>query len=115
MPRQVTPEAKQRRRVRVALATLRRVEHQRTRFATEYGKATTAHERFVAACNALRAAAAAGAHQPDPDDAARRLDSLTDLMATALNELHKAQEDTANKTIRADERRIRRNDKEARL
>ncbi|WP_431879169.1 hypothetical protein [Amycolatopsis sacchari] len=102
---------KQRRRVRVALATLRRVRSQRDRFATEYGKAVTAQQRFAAASNALRAAAADGPHQPDPVEVARRLDRITDAMTTLLTELHEAQQDQADKTIRADQRRIERNER----
>lgn len=102
---------KQRRRVRVALATLRRVRGQRERFATEYGKAVTAQERFAAAANALRAAAADGAHQPDPDEVARRLNRITDSITTLLSELHEAQQDQADKTLRADQRRIERNER----
>ncbi|RSN06003.1 hypothetical protein DMC63_37995 [Streptomyces sp. WAC 05977] len=109
------PQApKQRRRVRVALATLRRVRGQRERFATEYGKATTAQERFAAASTALRAAAADGAHQPDPDAVARRLDRITDAITTLLTELHEIQENQATKTLRADERRVERNERRSR-
>jgi hypothetical protein len=104
-------QPKQRRRVRVALATLRRVGDQRQRFATEYGKATSALERFAAVSRALRAAAARGAHQPDPQAVDRRLDQITDAMTRALAELLEAQQDHATKTIRADQRRIERNER----
>lgn len=102
---------RQRRRVRVALATLRRVRYQRERFATEYGAATTAQGRFAAAANTLRAAAADGSHQPDPDEAARGLSRITELITALIIELHERQEDQANHTIRADERRIERNER----
>lgn len=105
------PRVKQRRRVTVALATLRRVRSQRERFATEYGQATTAQARFAAACAALRAAAADGAHQPDPVEVARRLDRLTHAVTSVLTELHEAQQDKAEKTLRADQRRIERSER----
>jgi hypothetical protein len=105
---------RQRRRVQVAHSTLRRVRGQRERFATAYGKATTAQERLSAAADALRAAAADGAHQPDPDAVARRLDRITDAMTGLLTELHEQQEQHATKTIRADQRRIERNERRRR-
>lgn len=110
-PVSVPQAPKQRRRVRVALATLRRVRYQRDRFATEYGAATTAQQRFAASVNTLRAAAADGSHQPDPDEAARRLDRITELITALIIELHEIQEDQAEHTIRADQRRIERNER----
>ena len=100
-----------RRRVRVALAVLRRVQTQRDRYATAYGQATTAQQRFAATANALRAAAASGSHQHQPDEVARRLDRVTDQMARLLSELLDAQQAKANRTLRADRRRIERNER----
>ncbi|HEX6359530.1 hypothetical protein [Actinophytocola sp.] len=103
--------AKPRRRVRVAHQTLDRVRGERETFDTEYGKARTAQERFAATSTVLRAAAAEGRHQPDPEDVARRLDRITDAMKELLAELHQAQQAKAEQTIRADERRIARNER----
>lgn len=102
---------KQRRRVDVAHLIHKRVSGQRNRFATAYGKAQTAQERFSVTADALRAAAAPGRHQPDPDSVDRLLDRLTDLMKHELNALHDAQYASAAKTLRADERRIERNER----
>lgn len=110
-PVPVLEPPKQRRCVRVALAILRRVRAQRERFASDYGKAATAQERFAATSTALRAAAAEGPHQPDPEAVTRRLDRITDAMTSLLAELHEAQQDKAEKTIRADQRRIQRNER----
>lgn len=109
-PSPETSSAK-RRRVRVAESTVQRVRHQRERFATDYGKATTAQERFAAASNALRGAAAPGAHQVADPGLAARLDRLTDLMTSLLTELHEAQAAAAAKTIRDDQKRIERNER----
>jgi hypothetical protein len=103
--------ARERRRVRVAHATLARVEEQRERFASDYGGATTAQQRFNAVAFALRSAAATGRHQPDPEQLAGRLDALTDQMKALLDELFEAQQATADKTIRTDQRRIARNER----
>lgn len=102
---------KQRRRVDVAHLNQKRVSGQRVRFATAYGKAQTAQERFAVTSGALRAAAAPGRHQPDPDSVARLLDRLTDLMKHELTALHDAQYTSAAKTLRADERRSERNER----
>jgi hypothetical protein len=102
---------KQRRRVAVAHLIQRRVRGQRERFATEYGKAQTAHERFYVVTNALRAATAKGRHLQDPDNADRLLDQLTDAMVHVLAELHDTQYSKAAKTLRADQQRIERNER----
>jgi hypothetical protein len=101
----------QRRRVTVAQLIQRRIRGQRERFATEYGTAHNAQQRFTATANALRAAAADGRHQPDPDTVSRRLDQLTDAMIHVLTELHDTQYAYAAKTLRADQRRIERNER----
>jgi len=106
-----TDVARQRRRVRAAHAALTRVQAQRDEFATAYGQATTAQERFNAAAFALRGAAASGRHQPDQAEVARRLDVITDQMTQLLDELFVAQQAKADKTIRADQRRIARNER----
>lgn len=94
-----------RRRARVATATLRRVQQQRGRFASDYAAADTASRRFAAATHAVRAAAAdATGH-----DTARRLDELTAQIAGLLHELHEQSERAATKTLRAEQRRTERN------
>jgi hypothetical protein len=102
---------KPRRKVTAAKTTLERVRIQRENFDTEYGKATTAQARFAAASNALRAAAAAGRHQPHSEEVGRRLDVLTERMKQLLDALHQEQESKGEKVIRADQRRIARNER----
>lgn len=100
----------ERRRVRAARSRLARVESQRERFATTYAIAQTPAERFNAVAAALRAAAAEK-HQPDPTEANRRLDALTMQAKQLLDELHETQQQHATNTVRADERRIARNER----
>ncbi|RJQ74227.1 hypothetical protein D5S17_23455 [Pseudonocardiaceae bacterium YIM PH 21723] len=84
---------------------------QRQRFLTEYGKATEERQRLAAITNALRAAAAPGRHQPDQDLVDKKLQQINVMALAALNELHEIQEAAANKTLRADQLRIRRNER----
>lgn len=105
-----TDEARPRRRVRVAHAILRRVQNQRDAFAAAYGQATTAQARFNAAATALRAAASERNQRGDRATA-RRLDELTDQITALLDELHEAQERRADRVLRADARRIARNER----
>lgn len=100
----------ERRRVRAARSRLARVESQRERFATTYAIAHTPAERFNAVAAALRAASAEK-HQPDPTEANRRLDALTEQAKQLLDELHETQQQHATTTVRADERRIARNER----
>lgn len=105
-----TQETRERRRVRAARARLSRIETQREQFATGYALARTSQERFNAVMFALRAAVA-DKHQVDPTEVARRLNVLTDQAKALLDELHTAQQHQANQTIRADARRIARNER----
>lgn len=100
--------ARPRRRVRAARATDARVALERDRFTTAYAAATTSQQRFNQAATALRAAAAPGRHQPDPAAVTRRLDQITAQITALVEELHIAQRQHAENTIRADERRIAR-------
>lgn len=103
-------EQPQRRRVRAAHARLTRVQAQRERFATRYGVARDAQQRFTAAATSLREVATAK-HQADAAEVARRLDQLTEQMRQLVTELHEAQQHQAEKTIRNDARRIARNER----
>ncbi len=100
--------ARPRRRVRAARAAAARVAQQRDRFTTDYARATTPQQRFNQAAAALRSAAARGRHQPDPPAVARRLDQITAQIAALVDELHTAQQEHAENTIRAEQRRIAR-------
>lgn len=103
-------ELTERRRVRTARSVLDRISSQREWFATAYAHAATPQQRFTAAATALRSAAASK-KQRHPDDIERRLDVLTGQIVSLLNELHTAQQDAAEKTLRSDAARIARNDR----
>lgn len=102
----------QRRRVRAANSALTRIETQRAEFATTYGAASSAQQRFNVAATALRSAIA-GRKQSDPTEVEQRLDALTAQITGLLDELHATQQRTAEQTIRADQRRIARNERRA--
>lgn len=99
-----------RRRVRAAHARLARIQAQRERFATRYGVARDAQQRFTAAATSLREAATAK-HQADPAEVARRLEAITEAMRQLVAELHDSQQHQAQTTIRRDARRIARNER----
>lgn len=105
-----TEHPRPRRRVSVANATLRRIEHQRSRFATTYGAANSARARFTAASAALRAAAAKHHHRDRPEVAAR-LDALTAQVTALLDELHQQSERDATRALRTDARRLARTER----
>jgi hypothetical protein len=107
----VSRGSKKRLRRLAAEATLRRVAGQREEFTNQYAQATTSQERFGVVADELRAAAADGRHQADPDETKRRLDQITTLMRNFLMDLYDAQEANADKVIRRDDRRIARNER----
>lgn len=86
-----------RRRVRVATATVRRVQHQQQQFAEQYADTTTPIERFVVLVRALRAALAPGAHQVDDTDSV--LERINALLAGELNRLHANQRTAAQHVL----------------
>lgn len=104
-------DAQPRRRVTVATAVLRRVQVQARRFAVDYAQATTPQQRFATAVSALRAAAAPGRHQVNTDDVAYRLNHLTTEIVTLLEHLHAQQQAAAHTVIRAEQRRVERNER----
>lgn len=101
---------KPRRRVRTANAALSRVQLQRHRLASTYAAASSAQERFNAAATALRAAAAERLHRDSPA-AARRVEALTSQIMQLVSELHTQQERSAQRVLRAEDRRHARNER----
>ncbi|WP_226358673.1 hypothetical protein [Pseudonocardia sp. ICBG601] len=93
-------------RARIAHTILRRVEAQRARFVTAYGRATTPIDRVAAALVAVRAALPATVTRPLAESAevGRRLDRIADDLADLLTELHTAQEAAAAAAIRTKQR-----------
>ncbi len=93
-------------RARIAHTILRRVEAQRARFVTAYGRATTPIDRVAAALVAVRSALPATVTRPLAESAevGRRLDWIADDLAALLADLHAAQETAAEKAIRAKQR-----------
>src|SRR5699024_5812987 len=106
-----SPESRERRRVRRARALLARIGEQRDRLATSYGHATTPRQRFAAAADALRHAAAATSHQPHPAELDHHLRRVTADMLALVDELHTHHEQLAQTTLRADARRLTTNER----
>lgn len=96
--------------MRAAYSALARIRQQRDRFATAYAAATSPQQRFNIAATALRSSIATG-KQRHPHEATRRLDALTTQLVQLLDELHTNQQHAAEATLRAEERRITRNER----
>lgn len=107
------PDARPRRRVRIANALLRRVQTQRDWFASAYATATSPQQGFNVITSALRAAIGERRTRDDPHLLAR-LNALNGELAQLLDELHEQQEQHAHRVLRSDQNRQNRNERRRR-
>lgn len=88
-----------RRRDRDAHATLRRVDVQRSRLATDTATARGPRDELAAVTAVLRSAAAPGAHQIEQARADRLVAGVVEQARAALSELHTRQQRRAEHTL----------------
>lgn len=91
--------AGQRRRDRDAHATLRRVEAQRSRLATDTAAARGPREELAVVTAVLRSAAAPGAHQIEQAHPDRLVAGVVEQARAAVRELHALQQRRAEHTL----------------
>lgn len=95
-----------RHRVRVAEKVLRRLAWQQRALSTAYSAADSDLERFRVLADAVRAAAAPGAHQP-PGAAPDLVPAIT-VLREVLQRLHHTQKTAAEAVLAAEEKRVAR-------